>query len=224
MSFVDDLKRLDASNIGNWPVAFKGLAIGVLSLAVLGAGAWFDTRGQLATLSKDQAKEVELKKTFEEKQLKAVSLNAYKKQMEDMQKVFGEMLRQLPSKTEVAALLVDISQVGVAAGLEFELFKPEPEIPVEFYAELPIKVRVNGNYHQFGSFVSGVAALPRIVTLHDFVITQAKDAKAKDSKRKGPLIMEATAKTYRYLDEEEIAAESAKKKERDAKDKKKKKK
>lgn len=223
MSFADDLKRLDFNNIGNWPIAFKGLAIGVVCAGVLGAGVYFDTLGQLSSLRKEQDKEVTLKKTFEEKQAKAVSLNAYKKQMEEMQKVFGEMLRQLPSKTEVAALLVDISQVGIAAGLEFELFKPEPEIPVEFYAELPIKVRVNGNYHQFGAFVSGVAALPRIVTLHDFVITQAKDAKTKDGKRKGPLIMEATAKTYRYLDEDEIAKETAKKKELE-KDKKKKKK
>ncbi len=223
MSFADDIKRLDINNIGNWPVAFKALAVGAICAAVLGAGIYFDTMGQLSSLHKEQDKEASLKKTFEEKQSKAVSLNAYKKQMEDMQKVFGEMLRQLPSKTEVAALLVDISQVGVAAGLEFELFKPEPEIPVEFYAELPIKVRVNGNYHQFGAFVSGVAALPRIVTLHDFVITQAKDAKAKDSKRKGPLIMEATAKTYRYLDEDEIAQETAKKKELEKNAKKKKK-
>jgi type IV pilus assembly protein PilO len=224
MSFADDLKRLDVNNIGNWPVAFKAIAVGLICAAVLGAGVYFDTMGQLATLRAAEGKEASLKKTFEEKQSKAVSLNAYKKQMEEMQKVFGEMLRQLPSKTEVAALLVDISQVGVAAGLDFELFKPEPEIPVEFYAELPIKIRVNGNYHQFGTFVSGVAALPRIVTLHDFVISQVKDAKAKDSKRKGPLIMEATAKTYRYLDEDEIAKEAAKRKEleKDAKKKKKK--
>jgi type IV pilus assembly protein PilO len=223
MSFADDLKRLDINNVGNWPVAFKALAVGVICAAVLGAGVYFDTMSQLGALHKEQDKEASLKKTFEEKQSKAVSLNAYKKQMEEMQKVFGEMLRQLPSKTEVAALLVDISQVGVAAGLEFELFKPEPEIPVEFYAELPIKVRVNGNYHQFGAFVSGVAALPRIVTLHDFVVSQAKDAKSKDSKRKGPLIMEATAKTYRYLDEDEIAKEAAKRKELEKGAKKKKK-
>lgn len=223
MSFVDDLKRLDPNNVGSWPVSIKAIAVGIVCLGVVGLGYWFDTRAQIEALEKDQRKEVELKKTFEEKQAKAVSLNAYKKQMEEMQKVFGEMLRQLPSKTEVAALLVDISQVGVAAGLEFELFKPEPEIPMEFYAELPIKIRVNGNYHQFGGFVSGIAALPRIVTLHDFVISQVKDAKSKDSKRKGALIMEATAKTYRYLDDEEIAAEVAKKKEKEkSKDKKKK--
>ncbi len=223
MSFADDLKRLDPNNIGNWPVVFKAIAVGLIVAAVLGGGIYFDTLDQLKSLHKEEDKEVSLKKTFEEKQSRAVNLNAYKKQMEEMQKVFGEMLRQLPSKTEVAALLVDISQVGVSAGLDFELFKPEPEIPVEFYAELPIKIRVNGNYHQFGNFVSGVAALPRIVTLHDFVITQAKDAKTKD-KRKGPLVMEATAKTYRYLDEDEIAKEVSRKKEleKDAKKKKKK--
>ncbi len=213
MSFVDEMKRLDVNNIGTWPMVFKGVAIAVVCATVLGLGIYFDTLEQVNMLRQAQGKEAELKKTFEEKQAKAVSLDAYKKQMEDMQKVFGEMLRQLPSKTEVAALLVDISQVGVASGLEFELFKPEPEIPVEFYAELPIKIRVNGNFHQFGAFVSGVAALPRIVTLHDFVITQIKDGGQK-GKRRGHLMMEATAKTYRYLDEEEITQEQAKKKDK----------
>lgn len=213
MSFVDEMKRLDVNNIGTWPMLFKGIAIGMICLVVLGIGIYFDTMGQVTVLRQAQSKEAEVKKTFEEKQAKAVSLIAYKKQMEEMQKVFGEMLRQLPSKTEVAALLVDISQVGVASGLEFELFKPEPEIPVEFYAELPIKIRVNGNFHQFGAFVSGVAALPRIVTLHDFVITQVKDGGQK-GKHKGNLMMEATAKTYRYLDEEEINQEQAKKKDK----------
>ena len=212
MSFVDEMKRLDMNNIGTWPIAFKGIAIGMVCLTVLGIGIYFDSLGQLNVLRQAQSKEAELKKTFEEKQAKAAGLVAYKQQMEDMQKVFGEMLRQLPSKTEVAALLVDISQVGVASGLEFELFKPEPEILVEFYAELPIKIRVNGNFHQFGTFVSGVAALPRIVTLHDFVISQVKDA--GKGKRRGNLTMEATAKTYRYLDEEEINQEQTKKKDK----------
>lgn len=221
MSFAQDIKRLDINNIGNWPPLFKGIAIGLICLSVIGAGVYLDTTDQIKVLQQAEGKEAELKKAFEEKQSKAVSLTAYQKQMEDMQKVFGEMLRQLPSRTEVAALLVDISQVGVASGLEFELFKPEPEIPVEFYSELPIKVRVNGNFHQFGSFVSGVAALPRIVTLHDFVISQVKGDAGK-GKRKGALIMEATAKTYRYLDEEEINQELAKKKERDKTAKKKK--
>lgn len=210
MSLAAELKRLDINNIGNWPMLFKGVAIGMICIGVLGLGVYLDTMGQIQELRQAQGKELELKKSFEEKQAKAVNLAAYQKQMEEMQKVFGELLRQLPSKTEVAALLVDISQVGVASGLEFELFKPEPEVPVEFYAELPIKIRVNGTYHEFGNFVSGVAALPRIVTLHDFTVTQPKD---KD-KKKGGLVMEATAKTYRYLDEGEIAQEVKKKKEK----------
>lgn len=220
MSFATDVKRLDINNIGNWPGLFKSIAIGLICLSVIGIGVYLDTTEQIKVLQQAENKEVEVKKIFEEKQSKAVSLTAYRKQMEDMQKVFGEMLRQLPSRTEVAALLVDISQVGVASGLEFELFKPEPEIPVEFYSELPIKVRVNGNFHQFGNFVSGIAALPRIVTLHDFVISQAKDG--GKGKHKGALMMEATAKTYRYLDEDEISQELAKKKERDKSVKKKK--
>lgn len=213
MSLIAELRRLDLNNVGNWPMLFKAIAIGIICITVLGIGIYLDTLGQIQELQQAEAKEQELKTTFEDKQAKAVNLTAYQTQMEEMQKVFGEMLRQLPSKTEVAALLVDISQVGIASGLEFELFKPEPEVPVEFYAELPIKIRVNGNYHDFGGFVSGVAALPRIVTLHDFTISQQKDKE----KKKGALVMEATAKTYRYLDEEEISQELAKKKKEKAK-------
>ncbi len=204
MSLVNELKTLDINNIGSWPMLFKVVAIGFICAAVLGLGVYVDTTNQYQALDNAQKKELELKNTFEEKQRKAVNLNAYRKQMEDMQKIFGAMLRQLPSKTEVAALLVDISQVGLASGLEFELFRPLNENPVEFYAELPIKIRVVGNYHEFGNFVSGVAALPRIVTIHDFSISRHKD------KEKGALVMEATAKTYRYLDEDEIAAGASK--------------
>jgi type IV pilus assembly protein PilO len=125
-------------------------------------------------------------------------LAAYEQQLEEMRESFGAMLRQLPNKTEVAELLVDISQTGLASGLEFELFKPQNEIPQEFYAELPISIRVKGDYHEFGNFVSGVAALPRIVTVHDVDITQGKD---------GELTMDLLAKTYRYMDEEEGGAQ-----------------
>jgi len=197
MNLAQELKTLDINNIGSWPLLFKGVAIAILSVAVLALGIHFDTTKQYNKLDVAEKKELELKKTFETKQKKAVNLNAYRKQKEDMQKIFGEMLRQLPSKTEVAALLIDISQVGLASGLEFELFKPLNENPVEFYAELPIKLRVVGNYHEFGNFVSGVAALPRIVTLHNFSISTGKN--------NAGLVMEATAKTYRYLDENEIA-------------------
>ncbi len=205
MSLVQELKTLDINNIGSWPLIFKAIVIGLICAVVLALGINFDTTNQYNALDAAQKKELELKNTFEQKQEKAVNLNAYRKQKEDMQKIFGEMLRQLPSKTEVAALLVDISQVGLSSGLEFELFKPLNENPVEFYAELPIKIRVVGNYHEFGNFVSGIAALPRIVTIHDFSIF------ANKTKGKEGLVMEATAKTYRYLDEDEIAEKANKK-------------
>jgi type IV pilus assembly protein PilO len=147
-----------------------------------------------------EKKEVELRNTFETKQAKAANLDAYKKQLEEMKQSFGAMLRQLPNKTEVADLLVDVSQTGLASGLEFELFKPEAEVPREFYAELPIQLKVTGQYHEFGRFISGLAALPRIVTIHDIKIQQRN----KQSDNNRLLELEATAKTYRYLDEEEM--------------------
>jgi type IV pilus assembly protein PilO len=166
-------------------------------IAVLVAGYYLDTQSQLDDLKRQEAREESLKKDFERKQSKAANLDAYKMQMVEMEESFGTMLRQLPSRTEVADLLVDITQTGLASGLEFDLFKPEGERPKEFYAELPISLTVSGDYHQLGEFVSGIAALPRIVTLHDIDIQSTKD---------GGLSMSATAKTYRYLDEEEIAA------------------
>ncbi len=194
----DDLKELDFSDVGAWPVAVKAVAIVLLCLAVLGAGYWFNTRGQLEELEQARNTEQQLKETFKIKQLQAVNLDAYKQQMSDMERSFGAMLRQLPSKAEVAELLVDISQAGLANGLKFELFKPGVEVPAEFYAELPINVRVTGDYHNFGRFVSDVAALPRIVTLHDIEITIGNAQSGKTS-----LQMSTTAKTYRYLEEEE---------------------
>lgn len=204
-----DLRELDIKELGNWPLPVKIGAIVLVCIAVLGAGFWFDTRGQLDDLNAAQQKEAELKKTFEDKQQKSANLAIYRQQMEEMKRSFGTMLRQLPSKTEIAELLVDISQTGLANGLQFDLFKPENEKPAEFYAELPIKIKVTGTYHEFGRFVSGVAQLPRIVTLHDISITTAaapaKDAAAAKSGSAKPareeLIMEATAKTYRYLEE-----------------------
>ena len=200
--FMEELKGLDLNDVGSWPMPIKGLAIVLLSIAVLGAGFWFDTQNQLAALERAEQKEVELKNIFKTKQHKAKNLDAYKQQMEEMERSFGAMLRQLPSKTEVAELLVDISQAGLANGLEFELFKPEDESPAEFYAELPINIRVTGSYHDFGRFVSDVAALPRIVTLHDISISAAKRS-AKEDGEGNALVMAATAKTYRYLEEEE---------------------
>lgn len=191
---LSELNELDFQDMGNWPLPAKVMAIVFLCALILFAGYWFDTKDQQAQIERLEQTERKLKQDFRVNAGKAANLELYKQQMVEMQQSFGAMLKQLPSRTEVAELLVDISQTGLASGLEFELFQPTAEVPLEFYAELPIKLRVTGDYHEFGNFVSGVAALPRIVTLHDFVITPAKD---------GKLVMEATAKTYRYLDEEE---------------------
>jgi type IV pilus assembly protein PilO len=195
-----NLSELDFSNIANWPLAARIVVITLIAVAVIGLGYWFDIKDQQLRLEKEQKKEIEFKTEFETKARKAANLEAYEQQLEEMRQSFGAMLRQLPNKTEVADLLVDVSQTGLASGLEFDLFKPEAEIPREFYAELPINIKVRGTYHEFGAFVSGVAALPRIVTIHDIAIAPpAKDAKNND------LTMELVAKTYRYLDEEEQA-------------------
>lgn len=190
-----ELSELDFSEIGDWPSVAKAIAVVLLCAALIGGGYWFFTKDKLAHLEQLKSKEPQLKATFEAKQAKAANLDVYKQQMEEMKLSFGAMLRQLPSKTEVADLLVDISQTGLFSGLEFEFFKPGSEVPADFYAELPIQIRVVGNYHQFGEFVSKVAALPRIVTLHDFSITR----KNKDTEK---LVMNITAKTYHYFDED----------------------
>jgi len=198
---LDELNELDFGNIGEWPILVK--AITTLLLCALIAVGWYflDIEDQYLRLEQHKQTEQELRQQFEIKQAKAVNLDAYKAQLAEMQESFGAMLRQLPNKTEVAGLLVDVSQTGLAAGLEFELFQPQKEIPREFYAELPIKLRVRGHYHEFGDFVSGLVSLPRIVTLHDFSIRRTDGKNVAPGKRR--LILEATAKTYRYLDEEE---------------------
>lgn len=201
-NIAEQFSNLDPENIGNWPVLVRSLIVVFTSFIVLGLVYYFDTQDQLTELESTQQKEDSLKSTFEKKQAKAASLDAYKDQMKEMEESFGTMLRQLPSKTEVADLLVDITQTGLASGLEFDLFQPKSEAPKEFYAELPIEIKVKGNYHQLGEFVSGIAALPRIVTIHNINI---KSGAGKDEKP-STLEMEAIAKTYRYLDEEEIAA------------------
>jgi len=193
-----NLNDLDFSNIGKWPTVLKVALIIIVCAAVAVAGFFLDVKKQSAKLQRAEREEITLKQEFENKQAKAVNLDAYKQQLKDIEESFGAMLRQLPSKTEVEGLLVDISQTGLASGIEFQLFKPEGERYIDFYAELPIKMKMTGTYHEFGNFVSGVAALPRIVTLHDISIT--KDGKSDR------LTMEVTAKTYRYLDEAEIAA------------------
>lgn len=201
---LQELNELDLSNIADWPWPVKGVLVLILCIG-LGVGWYYmDAEELLLQLERVEKKELELKQTFETKQGKAVNLEKYKQQLAEMRESFGSMLRQLPNKTEVADLLVDVSQTGLAAGLEFELFKPTGEVPREFYAELPIQLRVYGGYHEFGEFISGLAALPRIVTIHDVLITPLNKGKGKKGKDEGAgdLLMQATAKTYRYLDEE----------------------
>ncbi len=200
---------LDPNNIGNWPGPIKGVVILVLCAALLGAGYWFDTKDQLVVLETAQEKETELKSVFEIKQRKAANLDSLREQLKDMKESFGNLLRLLPNKTEIEGLLVDISQSGLAAGLEFELFKPSAEQVADFYAIQPIAIRVIGTYHEFGNFIGTVAALPRIVTQHDVNMTpkNAGTIGAEDE-----LIMNMIAKTYRYLEEEEIEAAATSKK------------
>ncbi len=192
---LSDLNELDVNNIPNWPLPARVAVIAVVFSGVLALGYWLDIKDQRVSLEKAEKKEIELRQTFEGKAKKAANLSAYEQQLEEMRASFGAMLRQLPNKTEVAELLVDISQTGLASGLEFELFKPENEVPKEFYAELPIGIRVKGDYHEFGNFISGVAALPRIVTVHDIEMAPTPGS--------GELTMDMLAKTYRYIDEEE---------------------
>ena len=192
-----DLNNLDFSNIGSWPLAVKGVLIALVAVGVLALGYFVDVQTQQETLDTITSEEKRLKEDYEFKQAKAANLEAYKAQMIEMEDSFGAMIRQLPSKTEVEDLLVDISQTGLASGIEFQLFKPLPEKHIEFYAELPITLKMTGTYHQFGEFVSGIAALPRIVTLQNISIK-------KGAGKKGNLTMDVTAKTYRYLDESEV--------------------
>ena len=194
---LQELNELDFSNLGDWPLAIKLVLVVLVLTGVLAAGYYLDTQDQLVQLERVEKEEVALKRTFEEKQARAANLEDYKRQLAEMKESFGAMLKQLPNKTEVAALLVDVSQTGLAAGLEFELFKPTGEVPKDFYAELPIQLRVRGGYHEFGQFISGLAALPRIVTIHDVSITPAGKGGGDN------LVLQATAKTYRYLDEGE---------------------
>lgn len=207
-----DIQDLDVNNIGSWPQPIKMVVLALIVVIVLGLGWWQFISGELDDLEKAQNKEQSLKDEFATKQTKAANLDAYKNQLKEMQDSFGAMLRQLPGKTEVDSLLVDISQSALAAGLQQQLFKPESEQPKEFYAELPIKMRYTGSFHEFGAFASGVAALPRIVTLHDIHIVPVDKSKNKDNDIKGPLVMEVTAKTYRYLDEGEQRAQEQKNK------------
>jgi type IV pilus assembly protein PilO len=199
---LEQLRALDPNDPGRWPLTVRlGVAISLFVLAAVGGYYYFVWDAKHPELVAARAKETELLGTFESKARKAANLQAYKDQLAEMQKSFGAMLRQLPNKTEVPNLLVDISQTGLAAGLQEKLFQPQAEIRKDFYAELPISIRLTGGYHQMGNFAAGVAALPRIVTLHDIEIVPA----SKGAGDPGDLVLNVTAKTYRYLDEDEQA-------------------
>lgn len=197
---LDELRNLDPEHIGDWPLPVKIALVLIIAAVILFAGWHYDIQNLRVAIESEKTKEADQITSLESKQRQAANLEALKRQMQEMQQSFGDMLRQLPNKTEVAGLLVDISQTGLAAGLEFELFKPSNEVPSEFYAELPIQISVIGDYHKFGEFISGVAALPRIVTTHDISI-EKRSGKGKD--QEATLVLKATAKTYRALDEEE---------------------
>jgi type IV pilus assembly protein PilO len=207
MNLLEELQSLDPRDPGRWPLVVRAGAVGLCFLILTAALIYFFVwDAQLPELQRREDIEQQLRQEFHTKHAKAVNLDLYKQQLKDIERSFGALLRQLPGKTEVPNLLVDISQTGLSAGLEEKLFQPQPEQKKDFYAELPIKIRLTGSYHQFGQFVSGIAALPRIVTLHDIQIkSENKDAYDQ-------LSLELTAKTYRYLDEDEIAAGDADKK------------
>ncbi|MGH8229065.1 MAG: type 4a pilus biogenesis protein PilO [Steroidobacteraceae bacterium] len=204
MNLLEELRSLDPRDPGRWPLAALVAAVAVCFVVLAGIFSYLTVwQNELPQLDRYEAQEVQLRHEFEQKHRKAVNLDVYKQQLSDIERSFGALLRQLPGKTEVPNLLVDISQTGLAAGLQQKLFQPEPEVQKDFYAVLPIKIRLTGSYHQFGEFVSGIAALPRIVTLHDIQITPV--AKGSDDQ----LTLDLTAKTYRYLDDQELAAARA---------------
>jgi type IV pilus assembly protein PilO len=213
MTFVEQLQQLDFKDIGRWPFLFRALGVlivlVVVTLLLVWYFVWGDT-GNRPQLLKARAEQQQLWATFDQKQRKAANLEAYRQQLAEIERTFGAMLRQLPGKTEVPSLLVDISQTGLAAGLQERLFQPGSETKKDFYAELPIKIQLTGGYHEFGLFVSGIAALPRIVTLHDIEISRGQQ-RSSSGRRGAPaptdaLTLNLTAKTYRYLDEGETAA------------------
>jgi type IV pilus assembly protein PilO len=199
----EQLRGLDPNDPGRWPFGVRIGTVALLLIVTASAGYWyFVWKAKRPELLDARAKETELWGTLEAKARKAANLQAYKDQLAEMEKSFGTMLRQLPNKTEVPNLLVDISQTGLAAGLDEKLFQPRNELRQDFYAELPISIRLTGNYHEMGQFAGGIAALPRIVTLHDIEITQpGRDTRAIAAP--GDLVLNVTAKTYRYLDENE---------------------
>ena len=206
---LDDIRRLNFRDVGNWPLLPKILALAAVFLAILIGGALLDWKDQYDTLDRVKSEEAKLKEQYASKKAKAINFQLYVQQLQEIEQSFGALLKQLPNKAEMDALLTDINQAGLGRGLQFELFKPAAnERAADFYAELPINIKITGNYHDMGAFASDVAQLPRIVTLNDVSVNNDK----------GVLTMDAVAKTFRYLDEDEVAKQ--RKAAKDAKDKK----
>ncbi|GMU72644.1 MAG: type 4a pilus biogenesis protein PilO [Burkholderiales bacterium] len=196
----DELRRLSLRDVGNWPLLPKLLVLGLVFVAIIAAGALLDWKDQWDTLDQAQVEEGKLREQYAQKKVKAINFEAYRAQLSEVEQSFGALVKQLPNRSEIDALLTDINQAGLGRGLVFELFKPAAqEKMADFYAELPIAIRITGNYHDMGAFASDVAQLPRIVTLND--VTIAND--------KGTLRMDAVAKTFRYLDDEEVQRQRA---------------
>jgi len=191
---LDELKRLDPKKIGSWPILPKLGVLLIVLLLIVFASYWFDWQNQIEQIDVAEQKEQQLRTTFLDKKKVAIDLPAYRQQLDDIETQFGALLKQLPSKSEMDALLTDINQAGLGRGLQFELFRPGAEAARDFYAELPITIKITGNYHDIGAFASDIGKLSRIVTLNDIALNSVKDA----------LVMDATAKTFRYLDEAEI--------------------
>lgn len=205
---LEDFSRIDLKTMGSLPPPVKAVLLGVLLVFLVGAGYWFLWQPALEELEQARSKEAQLRETFLIKKKEAINLPAYKQQMIDIERTFGSLLRQLPDKSQMDGLLSDINQVGLERGLEFELFKPGQEQASEFYAEMPISIRVTGGYYDLGAFAVGISKLSRIVTLNDLKITPTSGADGKEVQ----LSVEAVAKTFRYLDASEVAPKESQRK------------
>ena len=217
MNIIEELQSLDPREPGRWPLPFRIGAVAIwLVLLTFILGYFFVWSNESPVLDQYQQEEQKLRQEFRTKHAQAVNLSVYKQQLADIERDFGALLRQLPGRTEVPNLVVDISQTGLAAGLSQKLFQPGAELKKDFYSELPIRIRFSGSYHQFGQFVSGIAALPRIVTLHDIQIGSESKTGTATATGYDNLTLDLTAKTYRYLDADEQAASDASKTKKDA--------
>jgi len=197
---LEDIRRLNIREVGNWPVLPKIFILTAIVVVIVALGALLDWKDQYEALEQDRVEESKLKDQYSQKKAKAINFDLYVQQLKEVEQSFGALVKQLPNRAEIDALLTDINQAGLGRGLTFELFKPASQEKMEdFYAELPISIRITGNYHDMGAFASDVAQLPRIVTLNDVAIANEK----------GTLTLEAVAKTFRYLDEEEVAKQRA---------------